>query len=186
MGISISFYNRCQNPKAVFTLGHLNDGASYTVNRPLELTASVASPLSPQGVLQNVVVVEGNSIADSIISIGDDWNFVSEGVDLGSGYGSVSVVWTCYDLGVRFGVLVTVRTNGAEESLSPSSTASWQYMLDSSPDQPPSWVCPSETQPIQNLPQGPVALTILPSVQPGDVSLACQIADASASGQGGF
>lgn len=185
--INISFGNDLDSE---FTLGRLNDGFSApTLSQDMQITSSVAAPLAAQ-TIQTLSVEQENTLVDSLESASP----LASAIANPSGCATVSVVWTSYPLGIRFGILAVISSGrvdavggtfaGAINGLlgtnipAPSPTLSWSYMMDNTPDQPVTWIQPqSATATITPaFPSSPgFQLRITPAVTDTSIQIGCHV-----------
>jgi len=185
-----SFYITFKNSlDTEFTLGKLNDGFSNPeLAQDMRFTQTVSSPLSG-GDSQTLAVEQVDTFVDAV----KNYIPLAAAVANPSGRVSASVVWTCYPLELRFGISATIDATRLEAvgnsyandvgitgiSVSPPAPdLSWSYMMDSSPDQPVTWITPDvPTAPLtRSFTANPgFCLSIVPIVEENSIQIQSEI-----------
>ncbi|NMO22139.1 hypothetical protein HPC49_36545 [Pyxidicoccus fallax] len=185
--VSVTFTNSLDSE---FTLGKLNDGFAVTTqSQDMRFIQSVSSPLAGNG-SQTLSVEQVNTFVDSVKSASP----LGSALANPSGCIAVSVVWTCYALGLRFGIsadISSTRIDAVGGTLAnalnqlpgfnvspPSPSVTWSYLVDNSPDAPGKWIQPSSlTAPLTVSFPGNAGfeLVLTPVVDESSIQLQCQV-----------
>jgi hypothetical protein len=173
--MTLDFTNQLSS---AFTLGKINDGFTCSLSKDMGLVQSVSSPLPANGGNQSLYIAQGDSTLDQLKQLSPIAEIIST-----SGNATASVVWTNYDLKIRFGLSASIDTSVLENVLSPlglDPTLTWSYMLDATPDQPVNWVQPNQTAPLTVTLQS-YTLSITPAVNSdaGTIYITCILEDSS-------
>jgi hypothetical protein len=185
--LTITFTNSLDTE---FTLGNSKDGFSNPIlAQDMRFTQSVSSPLYGNSG-QTLAVEQDDTFVDDLKSMSP----VAALAANPSGRLSVAVVWTCYPLQLRFGIAAAIdatRLDALGGTLAgaagmipgvnvspPSPVLSWRYMMDSTPDQPVTWIAPEPaTAPVTiAYPANPgFQLSITPIVGETSMDIQCTV-----------
>jgi len=171
-----------------FTLGKLNDGfPSPTLSQDMTIKENIVSPLTLVG-NQTLIIGQDETFVDWLKTQSIAGSLAANP----SGGATASVVWTNYDLKLRFGLSASISATrwqavkAAAESIidifgtasAPAPTLTWSYMLDCAPDQPVEWieVTSPNTAITRNFPCNPAyQLWIQPVIGTYTINVAAQV-----------